>query len=85
MNHDTKEYIVNRLQSNLERLDKYKNLGGVKGYIEEFSEVIDYIKRSSDSIPFPSYQPLPPIAEIPLDELLKEIKRRVEYHPVAIG
>lgn len=69
------------LKANLDHLDKYTNLSGVKLYVESFNDLIDSLQQGR----YPEYPPLPPIADIPLDDLLKEIKRRVEYHPGPIG
>jgi hypothetical protein len=81
MNQSLTETGAKLLKANLIHLEKYKNLGGVKTYIEEFDDLINNLQRCYH----PEYPPLPPIAEIPLDDLLKEIKRRVEYHPGPIG
>lgn len=65
----------------LKTLDKYKNLENVRNFIEDMQRLI----RFYSSIDEPGFPPLPPIAEIPTDDLLKEIKRRIEYHggPIA--
>lgn len=70
------------LAQDLSRLEKYKQLQGVKDYIENFTRTVEYLQRSYVHEPFPK---LPPIADIPTDDLLKEIKRRIEYHPGPVG
>lgn len=71
------------LENCLKTLDKYKNLEGVKKYLEDMKYHLNYYSGSTQ-IEY-GYPPLPPIAEIPTDDLLKEIKRRIEYHggPIA--
>jgi hypothetical protein len=78
---DLSETGAKLLKANLVHLEKYTNLGGVKLYIEDFNDLIDTLQRCNHF----EYPKLPPIADIPLDDLLKEIKRRVEYHPGPIG
>ena len=71
------EILLNKLK----QLEKYSNLGVIKNYIEDVKCSIDNLQEIEGY----DYPKLPPIADIPLDDLLKEIKRRVEYHPGPIG
>jgi hypothetical protein len=81
VNQDLSEIGAKHLLSTLVHLEKYKNLNGVKCFIEEFEFKINKLKRCYGA----EYPKLPPISEIPLDDLLNELKRRVEYHPGPIG
>lgn len=82
INQSVTPHAAEMLLENLRLLDKYKNLQGVKDYIETITRQLEYLQRSYHHDPFP---PLPPIAEIPTDTLLSEIKRRIEYHPGPVG
>lgn len=83
MTQELSESGAKHLIGKLSLLDKYTNLGGVNLYIEEVTTSINHLKRNKH-IDY-EYPKLPPIADIPLDDLLKEIKRRVEYHPSPRG
>lgn len=70
------------IQSNFKYLEKYKNLQGVKDYLNQQIWLLEHLQRSYHHEPFPK---LPPIADIPTDDLLNEIKRRINYHPGPVG
>jgi hypothetical protein len=70
------ESATTRFKECLKTLDKYKSLGGVKTFIEDMEGLLQFY---SNGIGY-EYPKLPPIAEISTDDLLKEIKRRIEYH-----
>lgn len=72
---------IKLFKESIKTLDKYKNLEGVKTFLVDIEELINIYSQNQE----PGYPPLPPIAEIPTDDLLKEIKRRIEYHPGPIG
>lgn len=73
------QYAAEALKDGLKHLEKYKNLSGVKSYYEHIYYTLSYYCHSTQQPPPPP--PLPPIAEIPTDELLKEIKRRIDSFP----
>ena len=80
--HQLSRNAVERFQECLKPLHKYKSLEGVKTFLVDIEGLLHFY---SNSITTTGYPPLPPIAEISTDDLLKEIKRRIEYHGGPIG